>query len=130
MILGKHHIPIERGRENFHQTYPYQNWSNTLAMLPEEILQQTLNINSHSYLGLEEIHNQYTRKHYRYRFPRLRYPRKIETVESDTFILQKNNNVVIIVQNNSWELCQIGGMYTPRISKVKTGLPCNITQCN
>ena len=76
----------------------------------------------------ERIKSQDPSKNYRYRFPGLRYPRKIETVASDTFFLQLNHHVVIIVHNSLWELYQIGGFYNRWRRKIKIVLSWKITQ--
>ena len=56
-----------------------------MAILPEEIVQQTPNNTTHFYPSFEEENNQDTIKNDRYRFPGLMHPRKIETVASDIF---------------------------------------------
>ena len=95
-------------------------------MLPEDIVQQTLNNNTHLYLSVEEENQQYPRIHYRHIFPGLRYPRQIQTVSSEIFLIQINHQVV---QNYLWVLHNIGGVYTPWIRKAKMGLACNNNQC-
>ena len=50
-------------------------WRKRLAMLPEEIVQQTINNTTNFYLSMEEEHWHNPRRHYRYRLPRLIYPR-------------------------------------------------------
>ena len=61
-------------------------------MLPEYIVQQTLNNTINIYLSLEEDHIYKPRIQYRYRFPRSRYTRQRETVSSNTFFLQLNES--------------------------------------
>ena len=96
-------------------------------MFPEDIVQKTLNNNTHLYLSVEEENQQYPRGNYRYILPGLRYLRQRETVTSETFFLQLNHHAVIIFYNYLWGIYQIGGVYTPWGSKAKIGLPCKIT---
>ena len=53
-------------------------------MLPEDIVQQTLNNNTNLYPSVEEKHLHDSRKHYGYIFPGLSYHRQKETVSSNT----------------------------------------------
>ena len=56
-----------------------------LAVLLEDVVQQTLNNTTHLYLSVEEGNGQYPSIYYRYIFTGLRYPRQIETVAYNTF---------------------------------------------
>ena len=54
-------------------------------MLPEDILQQTLNNTTHVYLSAEEENQQDPSRHYIYTFTGLLYNRQRQTVSFDTF---------------------------------------------
>eukprot|EP00957_Ditylum_brightwellii_P012773 965662-Ditylum_brightwellii.AAC.1 len=54
-------------------------------MLPEEVVEKTLENSTHFYLSIEAENCQDPRRHFRCRFPGLRLPRQHETVASDTF---------------------------------------------
>ena len=90
MIFGKHHIQIKPGRK-IPPDIPILEWSKILAMLLEEIVQQSLNNKTHLYLSVEEENQQNPRIYYRYRCHRLRYPRQIEIVASDNFFTAKSS---------------------------------------
>jgi hypothetical protein len=62
-----------------------QEWRKRLAMLPEEVVRKTLENSTNFYLNIEAENREDPRKHYKYRFPGLRYPRQKETVATDTF---------------------------------------------
>ena len=53
MVFGNHRIHIERGRK-MPSDIPISEWKKLLAMLPEEIVQQTLNNTTNFYLSVEE----------------------------------------------------------------------------
>ena len=56
-----------------------------MCVIPEDIVQQTLNNTTHFYPSVEADNEQDPRGHHRYMLPGLRYPRKREIVASDTF---------------------------------------------
>ena len=111
------------GKKKGPSDIPISEWRKILAMLPEDIVQQTLNNTTHFYLSVEGENRKDLRRHYRYRFPGLRYPRQREKVVSNTFFLYLNHHMLILVHNYLWELYQKSGVYTPWVRKVKMLLP-------
>ena len=55
-------------------------------MIPEEIVQQTLNNTTHFYLSVEEDNQHDPRRHYIWKLPGLIYPRQRDTVAYETFL--------------------------------------------
>ena len=109
MIFGKHHIHIKRLRKSAIR-HTHLKLRKILAMPPQEIVKKTLNNTTPFYLSVEEENFQKPRKHYRFIFTGLRYHRQRETVSQNIFFLHLNHHVVILVQNYSWGLHQIGGV--------------------
>eukprot|EP00957_Ditylum_brightwellii_P019496 1470882-Ditylum_brightwellii.AAC.1 len=80
---------------NSGQDIPMEELRKRCGMLPEEVVEQTLQCNTCFYLNAEAENRQDPRKHYMYRFPGIRYPRQRETVASDTFfpsVMPKRGN--------------------------------------
>eukprot|EP00957_Ditylum_brightwellii_P160867 12248199-Ditylum_brightwellii.AAC.1 len=62
-----------------------QEWRKHLAMLPEEVVMKMLENPTNFYLNIEAENREDPKKHYKFCFPGLRYPRQKETVATDTF---------------------------------------------
>eukprot|EP00957_Ditylum_brightwellii_P011816 891034-Ditylum_brightwellii.AAC.1 len=60
-------------------------WRKRFAILPDQVVDKTLENSACYYLNVESEKRQDCRRHYKYRFPGLRLPRQRETVASDTF---------------------------------------------
>eukprot|EP00957_Ditylum_brightwellii_P188860 14376047-Ditylum_brightwellii.AAC.1 len=56
-----------------------QEWRKRLAILPEEVVRKTFENSTNFYLNIEAENKEDPRKHYKYHFPGLRYPRQKET---------------------------------------------------
>eukprot|EP00957_Ditylum_brightwellii_P082107 6243947-Ditylum_brightwellii.AAC.1 len=62
-----------------------QEWRKRLVMLPEAVIEKTWENSTNFILNIEAKNREDPRKHYKYHFPELRYPRQKETVTTDTF---------------------------------------------
>jgi hypothetical protein len=68
-----------------HQDIPIVEWQRLLGMLPEEVIQKTLDCTTQYYMNTEVENRQNPRDHRKSRFPGLRCKRQHEAVASDTF---------------------------------------------
>ena len=80
-----HYTSRRRKKLTLPADLPFSEWEKRLALLPEEVIQKTLQNTTHFYLNVEDENRKDPRKHYRCRFPGLRIPRQKEIVASDTF---------------------------------------------
>ena len=62
---------------------PILEWRKILAMIPEDILQQTIKNINHFYVSVEEENQQDPRRHHRYILYELIHPRQRETFASE-----------------------------------------------
>eukprot|EP00957_Ditylum_brightwellii_P043020 3259076-Ditylum_brightwellii.AAC.2 len=62
-------------------------WKKRFTMLPDEVVEKTLENSTHFYLSIKTENRQDPRQHFCYRFPGLRLPRQHKTVASDTLFL-------------------------------------------
>eukprot|EP00957_Ditylum_brightwellii_P140635 10713595-Ditylum_brightwellii.AAC.1 len=60
-------------------------WRKRFAMLPDKVVEKTLENSTCYYLNIESENRQDPRRHYKYQFPGICLPRQRETVASDTF---------------------------------------------
>ena len=79
IITHRAHKKILPGR------LPLSEWKKRLAMLPDDIIQKTLENTTQFYMKVECENRQNPRHHYQSRFPALRLKRQNEMVASDTF---------------------------------------------
>eukprot|EP00957_Ditylum_brightwellii_P052210 3958960-Ditylum_brightwellii.AAC.1 len=64
---------------------PIDEWRKKIAMLPDQAVKKTLENSTCFYLNIDAENRQDPRRHYKYRFPGICYPRQREVVASDTF---------------------------------------------
>ena len=64
---------------------PMVEWRKRLAMTPEDVVHRTLEKTTQFYLNCEDDNRDVPQRHFKSRFPGLRYPRLQEGVSTDTF---------------------------------------------
>eukprot|EP00957_Ditylum_brightwellii_P001662 129070-Ditylum_brightwellii.AAC.1 len=79
---------IRRGRKGeIHNGVTLEECKKRLAMLPERVIKKTLANCTNLYFNVEVENRQDPHRHFKYRFPGIRYPRQTETVALETFFL-------------------------------------------
>eukprot|EP00957_Ditylum_brightwellii_P019850 1497934-Ditylum_brightwellii.AAC.1 len=88
-----------------------QEWRKHLAMLPDAVVEKTLDNSTNLYLNIKAKNREEPRKHYKYHFPGLQYPRQKETVATDTLFpsikLRRGNacsQFFVGTSSNRWDV--------------------------
>eukprot|EP00957_Ditylum_brightwellii_P187473 14277377-Ditylum_brightwellii.AAC.1 len=72
---------IRRGKKGrVHNGVTLEEWKKRLAMLPEDVVKNTLSNCTNLHFNVEMENRQDPYQHFKYRFPGIRYPRQTETV--------------------------------------------------
>jgi hypothetical protein len=91
---------------------PNSEWRKCFAMLPEDVIRNTLPATTHFYMSTEAETRQDPRRHSKSRTPGIHSQRQNETVASDTFPLSVTLNRANTCLQILLGLIQIDGKYT------------------